>query len=347
MAVFTIPFGTTPCGKDVHLFVLTNANGMRAELTDLGGCLVSLNVPDAHGGFPDVVLGYDSPAAYTDNAMDIGAPIGRHANFMDNATFVLDGETYVIGKNVGEHNLHSGPDYWFQRLWSASVDEAANAVTFHLDSPDGDQGFPGAVDANYTYQLTEDNRLVLTYDMRPDRRTLINCTHHSFFNLDGHASGTIDDHVLQIEADQFTIATPEHITTGEIVDVAGTVMDFREPRRIGDAFGTSDPLITVYGGYDQNFCLRGSGSRRVATLVAGRSGIAMDVWSDLPAMQCYTANALQDLPGKDGMTYGPHDAVCLEPHFIPDAINKPQWEQPVFGPDKPYKSTTVFAFRTV
>lgn len=346
MAVLTIPFGTTPCGKDAHIYVLTNACGMRAELTDIGGCLVSLHVPDAKGGFPDVVVGFDNPACYVDNPLDIGAPIGRYANFVDNATFEFDGVRYEIGKNVGNHNLHSGPDYWFQRLWNASVDEAANAVAFHLDSPDGDQGFPGAVDANVTYRLTDANELEVTFDMRPDRRTVINCTHHSYFNLNGHASGTIDDHLLQIEADSFTAATEEHITTGEILDVAGTPMDFREKRTIGQGFGSDFAAITMYGGYDSNFCLRGEGWRRAATLVGDRSGIAMEVWTDRPAMQLYTSNSLDDPRGKDGMAYGLHDAVCLEPHFIPDALNKPQWEQPVFSPDKPYLSRIMYAFST-
>jgi aldose 1-epimerase len=344
MSVHTFGFGTTSDGRAAHLYVLDNANGMRVGVTDLGACLASLHVPDKDGGLPDVVLGFDSATGYEHNPCDLGAVVGRNANRISAGHFTLDGQDYQLELNDGANNLHSGPDMWFERLWDAATDDGNNSVTFHLSSPDGDQGFPGAVEAYVTYQLTEGNVLSVDYDARPDRRTVLNLTNHAYFNLNGHASGKIDDHLLWIDADEYTASTADLITTGDIMGVAGTAMDFREPRRIGEGFGSTDALIDVIGGYDHNYLLNGSGLRPVARLEGNRSGIVMEVRTDRPAIQLYVSNALDEPRGKDGFAYGTHEGVCLETQYIPDAINKPEWEQPVHDAEHPFVSRTEFAF---
>lgn len=348
MPTISIPFGTTPDGKDIRLFVLSNRNGMCIAASDLGACITRLIVPDAHGNFRDVVLGLDGPESYSDNPADLGATVGRNANRIGQARFILNGTEYRLEANDRAANLHAGGDYWFQRLWEAEVDEAGGAVTFHLDSPDGDQGFPGAVSVDVTFMLTEDNAVIVDYDARPSARTVINMTQHSYFNLNGHASGTILDHTLQIDADCFTEVDSELIPTGRVLPVDGTMLDFRTPRRIGNGLGSPDGRIGEFGGYDHNFCLsaKAGAVRHAATLEADRSGVVLEVLTDLPGIQIYTANALDEARGKDGKAYGAHEGICLETQLYPDAINKPGWPQPVFSPENPYRSRTVFRFTT-
>lgn len=343
-----IPFGTTPDGNDVRLFALSNRSGMCVVLSDLGVCITRLIVPDAHGSFRDVVLGLDGPRSYSDNPADLGATVGRNANRIGRARFMLDGTEYRLEANDRAANLHAGSDYWFHRLWEAEVDEIGNAVTFRLDSPDGDQGFPGAVSVGVTFTLTENNEIVVDYDARPSARTVINMTQHSYFNLNGHASGTILDHTLQIDADCFTEVTSELIPTGRILPVDGTALDFRTARRIGDGLDSPDGRIDEFGGYDHNFCLStATGAvRHAATLGGDRSGIVLEVLTDLPGIQIYTSNVLDETRGKDGKVYGTHEGICLETQFYPDAINKPAWPQPVFSPENPYRSRTIFRFTT-
>lgn len=344
----TISFGTTPNGTDVHLFVLSNRNGMCMAVSDLGACITRLIVPDAHGNFRDVVLGLDGPGSYSNNSASLGATVGRNANRIGQARFMLDGTEYRLEANDRTANHHAGSDYWFHRLWEAKADEVGNAVTFHLDSPDGDQGFPGAVSVDATFTLTEDNAVIVDYDARPSARTVINMTQHSYFNLNGHASGTILDHTLQIDADCFTEVTSDLIPTGRILPVDGTALDFRTPRRIGNGLGSPDGRIGEFGGYDHNFCLsaKAGAVRHAATLEADRSGIVLEVLTDLPGIQIYTSNVLDEAGGKDGKIYGVHEGICLETQFYPDAINKPGWPQPIFGPENPYRSRTVFRFTT-
>lgn len=344
MSVSTIAFGTTKDGREAHLYVIDNAHGMRVGLTDVGACIASLNVPAKDGSCPDVALGFDSALPYGTNPCDLGAIVGRNANRISDARFELDGTTYELVANDGPNNLHSGPDMWFERLWEATPDAEGNAITFHLESPEGDQGFPAAVDATVRYVLTDDDALEVHYDLRPDGRTVLNATNHCYFNLNGHASGSILDHTLWVDADRYTGCTVDLVTTGEACDVEGTAMDFREPRRIGDGIGSADAHIAEIGGYDHNFVLNGEGMRTVARLEGDRSGIVMEVATDLPAIQLYISNSLDEPRGKDGHRYGKHEGVCLETQFNPDAINKPDWEQPVFDAEHPFVSQTTFSF---
>ena len=346
MAICTVPFGTTEDGHAAHIYTITNESGAKLEVSDLGACIVGIHVPDQAGKLVDVALGFEKLSGYEHNPMDIGAIVGRNANRISNSRFELAGKVFELTPNDGPNNLHAGPDYWFERLWDARTDEVAGTVSFHLSSPDGDQGFPANVEATITYSFTDTNELVIDYDAEADAQTLLNLTNHCYFNLNGAGSGTITNHVLSIDADRYTCSTSELITTGEIADVAGSAMDFREPKAIGRDFGSADALIDKIGGYDHNFVLNGEGFRPVARLEGDTSGIVMEVSTDLPAVQLYTSNTLDAAGGKGGVHYGTHEGVCLETQYFPDAINKPAWPQPIFGPDNPFRSRTTFAFST-
>lgn len=348
VAIAVSTFGTLSDGTDVKLFALENSHGMRLELIDLGACITRLYARDTHGELRDVVLGLDCAESYLDNPVNLGATVGRCANRIGRARFSLDGVEYRLGVNNNANNLHSGPDYWFQRMWQATADEASNAVTFHLDSPDGDQGFPGAVSANVTYTLTENDEVIVEYAADPTAKTVINMTQHSYFNLNGHDAGSILDHMLQIDADRYTEVDSELIPTGALPSVEGTAMDFRTPQRIGARIDAPEARVAEFGGYDHNMCFSTPCGevRRTITLVGDKSGIKMDVLTDTPGVQLYIGNTLHESRCKDGAAYGPHDALCLETQFYPDAINHADWSQPVFGPEHPYRSRTVFAFST-
>ena len=352
-----IAFGSTPDGRRARLWRLANAHGMTAEVTDTGACLVSLRVPDGRGSFVDVVLGYDGAHAYGTNPPNFGAVVGRHANRIGGASFELDGTRHELAATERGNNLHSGPDMWFRRSWrlvraEQSADSALIALA--LRSPDGDQGFPGTLEAHVTYELRANDALVITYEATPDARTIVNLTNHSYFNLAGHASGSALDHTLRVVAERYTAVDEGLVPTGELLDVTGTPLDLREPRRLRDGLEADFGPIDAAGGYDHNYELAPGmpgddgllcKPRLAATLACAASGISMDVITDTPGMQVYTANFIEGETGKGGITYHDHDAVCLETQFFPDAVHHPSFAQPVFGPERPYRSQTAFAFR--
>ena len=344
MACTTQPFGTTSAGLSATLYTLKNASGMTVSLTDLGACMVSLRVPDGHGAFPDVLLGYDGAAGYEVNKGNHGAVVGRSANRIAGASFEIDGVTHTLTATQFGNNLHSGPDMWFRRLWKV-LEATEDRVTFELVSPDGDQGYPGEVTCQVTYTLT-DNAIDIAYRAESDQRTVINLTNHAYFNLNGHAAGNVLDHELTIYAQTWTPSDEESIPTGEIASVTGTDMDFTTPHALGERIDSSYEPIARCHGYDHNYVIDGEGYRHAAHLFSPETGISMDVYTDAPGMQLYTSNGLKAPLGKDGARYSMHDAVCLETQFYPDAIHKPDWPQPVFGPGAPYNSRTTYAFRT-
>ncbi|AEB06484.1 Aldose 1-epimerase [Coriobacterium glomerans PW2] len=345
MATKMYPFGTTSDGRSAHLYVISHRSGVMAAMTDLGACLVSLRVPDAHGSLPDIVLGYDGARGYEVNDPALGAVVGRCANRVGNATFKLEDRVYELADTGDGNCLHSGPDVYAHRIWGARKGDNKHSVTFSLFSPDGDQGFPGNLDISVTYSLTESGELSLSYHATPDASTIVNLTNHSYFNLNGHASGSVLDHVLTLVSDEFTDAGPDLVPTGEFLPVADTPLDFRYPRRLGECIDAPFGPIRAAGGYDHNFVLANPGvQRHIARLEGDRSGIAMDVWTDTPGVQLYTANFLDDERGKDGALYGRRGGVCLETQHYPDAINHPEFPQPVYGSDRPFHSTTTFRF---
>lgn len=343
MGIFEKNFGMTSKGETI-LYTITNKNNMSISVTDFGATLVRVLVPKQNGEKVDVVLGYDDAKGYEEGTVFFGASVGRCANRIGTASFTLNGRTYELVKNDNGNNLHSGLDFYNKRIWQ--VEEAkGNHVTFVLHSPDGDQGYPGTLDMRVTYELTEENEVKIVYDAVPDADTIINMTNHSYFNLDGHDSGSVLEQEVQIDADAFTRADAESIPTGELVDVTGTPMDFRQKKAIGrDIEIPYEPLI--FGrGYDHNWVLnRKPGFKKVAEMRGKKSGITMHVFTDLPGMQLYTANFVEHEKGKDGALYQMRHAACFETQYFPDAIHKEQFASPVCRKGEPYHTCTMYQF---
>lgn len=332
-------FGTLPSGQEASLYTIS-CGRITAVVTDLGATLVRLLVPDADGRTADVVLGYDTPAEYLQNAGFLGATVGRNANRVKNAAFLLNGEKIRLTPVEGSNNLHSGPDCLKDRLWTAaSVSETA--VTFRLDSPDGDQGFPGNAVLCVTYAVDSSDTLHIRYDCVSDKDTVFNMTNHSYFNLAGHDHPEAAmEQVLTIPGRFFTAADAESIPTGELRPVDGSPMDFRTPKPIGRDIGADYDALNLQGGYDHNyevFC------DPCAILTDPVSGRTMAVSTDLPGVQFYAGNFL-DQPGKGGVYYGKRAGVALETQYYPDSVNHPEWPQPFVKAGTPWHSETRFRF---
>lgn len=342
-------------GDSVALYTLTNANGMEACITNFGGRIVSLSVPDAKGDFRDVVLGFDSVQAYypENNLSDFGAAIGRYANRINQGRFELDDSVYQLPRNNYGHCLHGGTDMgtrgWQYRVYTASQ---PNDSTLELTivSPDGDNGFPGEVTATVTYTLTADNALAIAYKATTKAPTIINMTNHSYFNLSGNPKNTVLSDSLWIDADSFTPVDSTYMTLGTIEAVEGTPMDFTVMKEIGrDIEAENIQIINGYG-YDHNWVLRNPGdmSSPKLRLISPESGIAMDVYTDEPGVQVYTGNFLDGtVTGKKGIVYQQRTAVCLETQHYPDTPNKPQWPTAVLRPGETYTSHCTYRFSTV
>lgn len=340
MAELSLPFGTTDDGAEAHLHILTNSRGMAVCVTDLGACLVSVKVPDKRGNLVDVALGWGGAQGYEHNDGALGATVGRVANRIAGAGFELDGTTYTLAANEGANSLHSGPYMWYERLWELT-NASDHQVTFGLYSRAGDQGYPGGVSAHVTYRLSDDNVLTIFQSALPDMRTPINLTNHSYWNLNGHASGDVLGHSLAVHADSYLAVDDQNIPLGDPVDVAGTPFDLREPRVLADC------VKHLPHGYDHNFCLALTGKvQGCARLVGDRSGIVMDMATDAPGVQVYTGYHLALEAAKDGASYDAFAGVALEPQGWPDAIHHEDWPEIVHAPDWPFTSTTTFAFST-
>lgn len=347
MGISKKEFGVTKNGRETFLYTITNENGMQASVTNFGAILVQLWVPGADGKNRDVVLGYDSLADYEVNSCFFGSTIGRNANRIGGASFELDGVTYQLAANENGNNLHTEANLGFHKaVWDAQVKEEENAVVFSYHSPDGENGFPGNLDVKVTYTLQEDNAIRIDYEGYSDKKTVFNVTNHSYFNLGGHDSGSICDEKMQILADGFTEIRQGAIPTGKTAPVEGTAMDFREMKRIGDEIDLDWEQLTLTGGYDHNWVLRTGGKLEKAVEVEDdRSGIRMEVYTDLPGVQFYAGNAITPEKGKGGVVYGKRHALCLETQYAPDSIHHPDWEQPVIEAGKTYHTTTVYKFK--
>ena len=338
-------FGATVKGDETKLYTLTNKNGMEIAVSDYGATLVQVIVPDKEGKPCDVVLGYDEAAGYEEGDLFFGAIVGRSANRIGGASFELNGVTYQLEKNDNGNNLHSGMDFYNQRMWKVK-ETADDYITFELDSPDGDQGYPGAVHIEVTYTLTEDNAVKIAYHAVPDADTLINMTNHSYFNMDGHASGDVLDQEVWIDADAFTRADAESIPTGEITPVEGTPMDFRKMKKIGQDIGVDFEQLKFVGGYDHNFVLdKADGTMQLAARARSeKSGICMDVYTDCVGIQLYAGNFIGKQTGKGGASYDSRHAFCLETQYFPNAVNEPNFKSPVLHVGETYHSQTKYCF---
>lgn len=339
-------FGKNTKGEAATLYTFENKNGMIMEVSDFGATLYALYVPNKDGALLDVVLGYDDPIGYEGpSGTFFGATVGRNANRIAKGTFSLNGMEYTLAKNNGNNNLHSGLDFYSFRIWNVK-ETTENSITFSLFSPDGDQGYPGEVEMNVTYTLTEDNAVKIDYYAKPNADTIINMTNHSYFNLNGHASGSVLNQSVWVDADSFTRADEESIPTGEIVSVEGTPMDFRVKKELGRDIEQEYEALVFGNGYDHNWCLNNQGKfAKVAEMSAKESGITLEVYTDLPGVQLYSGNFIMEEVGKKGVVYHQRQGLCFETQYYPDAINHENFESPVCKAGEVYQTTTMYQFK--
>ena len=340
-------FGRTADGHDVTRFTL-DGGGMRLAVLDFGATVQSLHVPDRQGRGVDVVLGYDDVSSYERDPLYVGVIVGRYANRIRGAQFTLDGQHYRLSANDGPHHLHGGLRGFGKVMWKARSFENPDTVGVILEyaSPDGEEGYPGNVDMQVTYALSGATVLSVEYRAASDKPTPVNPTHHSYFNLGGEGSGDVLEHELMIRADRFTEIDGSRLPTGTIAPVAGTPMDFRLTRRIGDRIGDGHEQMRLAGGYDHNFVVRrGDATLALAADVSDpRSGIAMAVFTTEPGVQFYSGNFGDIESGKNGRRYGPHSGFCLETQHFPDSPNHAHFPSTILRPGNSFRSRTEFRF---
>lgn len=345
------PFGVLPDGRDVYQFEMKNPAGASVTVITYGATVTRLTVPDRAGHFADVVLGYDSLRGYLGDKSYFGAIVGRYGNRIGKGRFTLDGHTYQLSVNDGENHLHGGTGGFNTVLWEVTAvhDSAVPSLTLTYLSPDGEQGYPGTVKLAVTYTLTEANALRIDYEGSTDKATPLNPTHHSYFNLTGSPANTILNHTLQIEADSMTPVGPGLITTGAIIPVAGTPLDFRSPVAIGAHISDANEQLALGLGYDHNWVLRNftGAVRPVATLYDSSSGRVLTVLTDQPGLQFYSGNFLDgSVTGKGGIRYAHRTGLCLEAQRYPDSPNKPDFPSSIVRPGETYRQTTIYQFST-
>ena len=338
-------FGTTGDGRETYLFTLENSNGMKAAVTNYGANLVQLLVPDRDGVTEDVVLGFEDVSGYESNPSYFGAVIAPNANRIGGAFFTLHNKEYTLKKNNGENNLHSDEAIGaHKRIWDYETE--GESVSFTLFLADGDMGFPGNKKLKVTYTLKDDNGLYIRYEGSSDKDTIINPTNHSYFNLKGHKEGNIMDHIIALEASRYTPADAASIPTGAVKLVEGTPMDLRGGVVIGDQIDADFEQLKFADGYDHNWIPDHCTGvvRRICTLRAPGDKRVMEVYTDLPGVQFYAGNHIKEQTGKEGARYFARSGLCLETQYYPDAIHKDNFPSVIFGPVRPYQSTTIYKF---
>ncbi len=342
-------WGQTSDGRDVRLFSLT-AGGLTVRVINYGAILVGVEAPDRDGNMEDVVLGFDSLASYLGRHPRFGSLIGRYGNRISDARFEIDGQVFELAANNGPNHIHGGVVGFDQVLWDAEPleGEAEAGVVFRYTSVDGEEGYPGRLDVEVTYVVNPSGELMVDYRAVTDKPTHINLTQHAYFNLEGEGSGDVLAHVLQLDADSFTVVREGLIPTGEIRSVEGTPLDFRRPVPIGARIDESYDQLQLGFGYDHNFVIDGiQGSLRQAARVhAPESGRVLTVSTTEPGVQLYTGNHLNGVVGKAGHVYGPRSGFCLETQHYPDTPNRPEFPPTLLRPGETYRTTTIFAFST-
>jgi len=343
-------FGKMADGKTIDLYTLTNSRGMRVAITNYGGVVVSIAVPDRKGTFADVVLGFDNLEGYQGKQPYFGALVGRYANRIGNARFKLHGVEYKLPANNGPNSLHGGLQGFDKQVWTAR-EIAGMQPTLELTylSKDGEEGYPGNLRAKVVYSLSEDNALRIDYTAMTDKDTVVNLTNHSYFNLAGEGNGDILKHEITINADRFTPIDSTLIPTGELRNVDGTPFDFRKPAPIGARIDADDEQIKFGKGYDHNFVLNrsGAGLSLAARVTDPESGRALEVLTTQPGLQFYTGNFLDgSVRGKSGKAYGRRSAFCLETQHFPDSPNKPSFPSAALEPGETFRESTVYRFST-
>jgi aldose 1-epimerase len=341
-------FETELDGKQTALYTLTNDNGMEVCITNFGGRIVSIMVLDRDGTLRDVVLGFDNITDYINIPSDFGASIGRYANRIANGQFVLDGDTITLPQNNFGHCLHGGPTGWQYQVYNVrQVD--GQSITLDITSPDGDNNFPGTVNASVTYTLTPKNAIDITYSATTDKPTVINMTNHSYFNLNGDPTQSICNNYLTINAEGYAPVDSTYMTTGQISYVEGTPFDFTGRKQVGQDIEADDEQIHNGNGYDHNWVLNTNGdiAQPAVVLESIETGISLTVYTDEPGIQVYTGNFLDGtVQGKHDITYQQRVGICLETQKYPDTPNKPEWPSAVLRPGETYSSHTIFQFGT-
>ena len=338
-------FGIGPDGEEVYLYTIKNENGVEVSITNFGGAITSIKVPDRDGVFGDVVLGYETLDEYVKNPRYLGALIGRHANRIDRGKFSLNGVEYQLAQNNGKNHLHGGTKGFDKRVWNAT--ETADGLHLEYFSKDGEENYPGNLNVSVDYSLNDENELRIDYHATTDKDTIVNLTNHSYFNLAGH--GTILDHELTLFSESYIPVREDLVPYGEIHVVEGTPMDFRTTHTIGERLNELIPEISYSQGYDHTFSLRGlDGSIRwVARLREPVSGRVMEVFTTQPGMQVYSGNFLDgSLKGKGGVAYQKYAGLCLETQHFPDAPNQPDFPSTVLRVAETYNETTIYKFTT-
>lgn len=342
------PFGTLPDGQKVTAFTLTNARGLSARILDYGGIIAALRVPDARGHCDDIVLGYDSLDGYARDTNYFGALIGRYGNRIARGQFALDGHEYQLATNNGPNHLHGGLQGFNRKMWRAHplLTREGVALELRLLSPDGDQGYPGALDVRVIYTLSDANQLRLEYRATCDAPTVLNLTNHSYFNLAGAGNGLITGHTLRLYANRFTPIDATAIPLGDARPVAGTPFDFRTPHAIGARINAPDEQLRNGQGYDHNFVLDGRAGRLrlAARAESATSGRVMRVYTTQPGVQFYSGNFLNGETGKGGRPYERRSGFCLETQHFPDSPHHPQFPSTVLRPGQIYRQETIYEF---
>ncbi len=343
-------FGKMPDGQGVDLYTLTNRHGMQVAITNYGGRVVSWLAPDRHGEMADVVLGFDSLDGYLHDNPYFGAIVGRYANRIGKARFMLDGMEFRLAQNDGPNSLHGGRKGFDKVLWKARpLSTKEPSIELSYLSPDGEEGYPGNLSVKVVYSLTENNELRIDYTATTDRDTVLNLTNHSYFNLAGQGNGDILKHLMMINADRFTPIDDTLIPTGELRKVDGTPFDFRKPVAIGARINDNNEQLKFGKGYDHNFVLNRRGHRLTlaARVTEPNSGRVLEVLTTQPGLQFYSGNFLDGtIHGKAGKAYGYRSAFCLETQHFPDSPNKPQFPSTELKPGQTYHQITVYRLST-
>lgn len=336
-------FGQLPDGRDVRLLTIGTTPGPVVDLLALGATVHRLEVTGGDGARRNSVLGHPDVRERLDSGDYIGGTIGRYANRIAKGRFELEGREVEVRTHDRGNSLHGGPDGFDGRLWDV-VRHTADEAVMSMTSPDGDQGFPGAVSAIVTYRV-EGETVSVTMEATTDATTVVNLTNHAYLNLDGEGAGTIDDHELQVEADEFTPVDATGIPLGGHAPVTETPFDFRAPRVLGPALRAEHPQVVAARGIDHNYVVRGSGLRRAAVLTSRRTGTSVEVWSDQPGLQVYTGNFLDGTRrSTGGARYRQGDGIALEPQLFPDSPNRPEWPSAVLVPGQTYQSVLDWRF---
>lgn len=351
MAITSKVFGTTRHGEQVSLFTMTNKGGASVSVLELGAIVTSIIVPDKNGTLAEVTLGFDSLDRYEAKHSFMGDIVGRYGNRIAKAAFTLDGVTYHLAVNNNQNHLHGGLEGFNTKVWRMTAmteGASADSVTLHYLSPDMEENYPGNLDVYVTYTWDDDCNLAIHYEATTDKATPCNLTNHTYFNLAGHDHGTVLDHVVFIDADVVTAVDEELIPTGGYMPVAGTPLDLREGVLLEDGIARKDsctPMVWA-GGYDHNYVLRKGGAMALAAFVYHEdSGRSMEVITDQPGVQLYTACTTDCKAGRGGVDYGHFSGLCLETQHFPDSPNHPNFPSTILRPGEKYDTTTIYAFR--